>query len=235
MKTTSAFYSVLLVGLLCILIFSCSKQGTIKTIPIVSVSVVTNITASSASAGGMVSADGGSTVTSRGVCWSTSQPPSTSNSKTSDGTGTGSFTSSIAGLSPGTTYYLMAYAINSLGTGYSSQSTFTTSALPPVITTAAITTITSTSASSGGTITSNGGSTITASGVCWSTNQNPGITDNKTTDGSATGSYTSSITGLTGGTNYYVRAYATNKAGTAYGNQLTFTTAQDLPPAPPVW
>jgi uncharacterized protein (TIGR02145 family) len=74
------------------------------------------------------------------------------------------------------------------------------------------------------TISSNGGGNITARGVCWSTNQNPTITESKTIDGSGIGNYTSNITGLTPNTTYYVRAYATNSAGTAYGNQITFKT-----------
>ena len=92
--------------------------------------------------------------------------------------------------------------------------------LVPSISTTSFTSVTYTSISSGGTITSDGGAHVTARGVCWSTNQNPFVTDNKTTDGIGTGTFTSSITGLTPGVTYYVRAYATNSAGTSYGNQI---------------
>jgi hypothetical protein len=95
---------------------------------------------------------------------------------------------------------------------------------PTVAATTAATSITGTTATSGGNITSDGGSVISARGVCWSTIQNPTIADSKTTDGATTGSYISSITGLTAATTYYVRAYATNAAGTAYGTQISFTT-----------
>jgi uncharacterized protein (TIGR02145 family) len=84
--------------------------------------------------------------------------------------------------------------------------------------------ITETWASSGGTITNNGGETVTARGVCWSLSANPTILDNKTTDGTGIGTFTSMLTGLTTNTTYYVRAYATNKAGTGYGNDVIFTT-----------
>jgi len=93
-----------------------------------------------------------------------------------------------------------------------------------VLTTTAVSNITQTTASCGGNITSDGGATVTVRGVCWSTNQNPTIADIKTTDGKGTGSFTSNITGLTAGTIYYVRAYATNSAGTGYGSAMSFTT-----------
>jgi len=92
----------------------------------------------------------------------------------------------------------------------------------PVLTTAAISNITQTTASCGGNITSDGGLTITAGGVCWSTSTTPTITDSKTNDGSVTGSFTSAITGLSANTTYYVRAYATNSKGTGYGNVISF-------------
>ena len=94
----------------------------------------------------------------------------------------------------------------------------------PVLTTDAVAYITQTSASCECDITSDGGSTVTASGVCWSTSQNPTINSSHTNDGTATNTYSSAITGLTGSTTYYVRAYATNSTGTGYGSALTFTT-----------
>jgi uncharacterized protein (TIGR02145 family) len=93
------------------------------------------------------------------------------------------------------------------------------------LTTTTVSAITSTTASSGGNITNDGGNAITARGVVWSTSQNPTIAlTTKTVDGTGTGSFTSNLTGLNPSTLYYVRAYATNSAGTAYGNQQTLTT-----------
>jgi len=92
------------------------------------------------------------------------------------------------------------------------------------ITTTDISNITSNSTSSGGTITSNGGYEITQRGVCWSTNSQPTISNNYTTDGAGIGIFSSSITVLNPNATYYVRAYASNSEGTSYGNELDFTT-----------
>jgi hypothetical protein len=95
---------------------------------------------------------------------------------------------------------------------------------PPVLSIGNVHTIKQTTASYSGNITSDGGSTITARGVCWSITPNPTIADSKTTDGTGTGSFTSAITGLTATTTYYMKAYATNSAGTGYGNEMSFKT-----------
>ena len=98
----------------------------------------------------------------------------------------------------------------------------------PTVTTASVTNITATTATSGGNVTDNGGATVTARGVCWSTSLNPTISEPHTTDGSGTGSFTSSITGMEYNTTYYVRAYATNEVGTvSYGDPVPFATRYD--------
>ena len=95
----------------------------------------------------------------------------------------------------------------------------------PTVTTSSVSNIAAYTATCGGNVTSDGGATVTARGVCWSTAQNPTVNDSHTTNGTGTGAFTSSITGLTPNTTYYVRAYATNSAGTSYGTQKTFTTS----------
>ena len=95
-------------------------------VPVVSTSPVTSITGTTAVSGGVISSDGGQAVTARGVCWSTSSLPTVAGDKTTDGTGTGTFTSSVTGLTNGVTYYLRAYATNSIGTAYGGQYVFTT-------------------------------------------------------------------------------------------------------------
>ena len=190
--------------------------------------IVNNITSTTAQSGGNITSDGGATVTARGVCWSTSQNPTINDNHTSDGSGTGNFTSTMTGLKANTIYYVRAYATNAIGTAYGNQITFTTTAMLPTLTTITISNITATSAKSGGNITSDGGNSVIARGVCWSTTHNPTISDNHTFDGSGIGSFTSSIIGLTAGTTYYVRAYAANATGTAYGNELVLKTTSTI-------
>jgi uncharacterized protein (TIGR02145 family) len=400
-------------------------------VPLLTTAAVSAVTQTTAECGGTITSEGEAPVTDRGVCWSTDSTPSIDDSKTTDGSGPGSFTSSIAGLTLGTLYYLRAYATNSAGTGYGSIISFTTtdsmgtvtdidgntyvtvkicnqwwmaenlkvthyrngnpvpyvadntswsnlttgaycnynndsshvvtygrlynwyaaadsnniapagwhvpcnaewqtlidclnpnaggkmkeagtalwlspntgainssgftafpggyrygiigdyssmgaydfiwssteyssiyawclylscnnaeaylnfnfdggpqngysircikdSATLPVVTTAAVSEVTDTMAQCGGNITSDGGALVTARGVCWSTDSIPTIADSKTTDGSGSGSFTSSITELNGVTQYYIRAYATNIAGTGYGDILSFTTTDSM-------
>jgi hypothetical protein len=201
-----------------------SVTGTLS-VPTVTTTTPTAITSTTATSGGNVTSQGGSAVTARGVCWSTAANPTITDSHTSDGTGTGAFTSSITGLTPGTLYHVRAYATNSSGTAYGSDLQFTTTAVAPTVTTATPTSITASTAVSGGNVTSDGGSAVTARGVCWSTGINPTLLNSYTTDGTGTGTFTSNISGLTASTLYHVRAYATNSIGTSYGSDLQFTTA----------
>jgi hypothetical protein len=97
------------------------------------------------------------------------------------------------------------------------------------VTTLAISAITAYAASGGGTVVSDGGNTVTARGVCWATSSSPTVSGSHSTDGSGTGSFTSSLTGLSEETLYYVRAYASNSSGTAYGGEVQFTTLSSDP------
>lgn len=94
----------------------------------------------------------------------------------------------------------------------------------PALTTTEVSAITGTTATCGGNITADGGMSVIARGICWSTNATPTIADNKTTDGAGIGKFTSLITGLTANSTYFLRAYATTNAGTGYGNTYQFTT-----------
>jgi hypothetical protein len=204
-------------------------------VPSVTTAAVTAITQTTATSGGNVTSVGGSPVTAKGVCWGTGTCPVVTGNHTTDGTGTGTYVSNITGLAAGTLYYARSYATNSAGTAYGNELTFTTLTAPalPTVTTTTVTAITQTTATSGGNVTAIGSSPVTARGVCWSTSASPVATGNHTTDGSGAGAFISNITGLAAGTLYHVRAYATNSTGTAYGSDLTFTTAS-LPNFPAV-
>ncbi len=186
-----------------------------------------SITGNSAVGGGNVTIGGGATVTARGVCFGTSHNPTTSDNKTVDGKGTGTFASKLTGLKGNTTYYVRAYATNSAGTGYGPEVSFKTLVDFPQVTTQPVTDITKTSAVSGDSVTYDGGGTITEHGIVWSTSADPTINDNKIVNPSDT-VYSDTITGLTKNTTYHVRAYAINSAGVGYGNDISFTTLADI-------
>ncbi|MFZ2338511.1 MAG: fibrobacter succinogenes major paralogous domain-containing protein [Bacteroidales bacterium] len=209
-----------------LIVVSVSFQGCKKaTEPTLTTVEVTDITLNSALSGGTITSDGGEEILDKGVCWSTSQSPTISDTKTMDGNGSGNFTSNLVGLAEGTTYYVRAYATNSVGTGYGNEVTFTTDQVTgAVLTTTEVSSVTSTSAVSGGNITNDGGGTITARGICWGTAPNPTIAGSKTTNGAGTGIFTSNITDLDAGIRYYYRAYATNSSGTTYGPEYNFLT-----------
>ena len=189
---------------------------------------ITNITETTAKAGGSVTNDGNAAVTERGVCIATVSNPTTSNTKITAGSGTGSFTCNLTGLQANTTYYVRAYAVNSKGTAYGEQVSFTTSktVVLPAVTTSTVTQITQTTAVAGGNVTADGNASVTERGVCIATVSNPTTSNTKITAGSGTGSFTCNLTGLQANTTYYVRAYATNEVGTAYGEEVSFTTQE---------
>ena len=210
-------------------------DAALVTLPTVQTKDVTDITITSAKCGGEITDDGGYYVTSRGVCWSTNINPTIFDSYTTDGMNTGTYTSTITDLEPGTVYYVRAFAINEKGTSYGTEYSFETETngggggggtiTLPTVTTNEITDITSESAICGGNVTSDGNGTITARGVCWSTAPGPTINCAHTTDGTGTGAFTSNISGLNENSTYYIKAYATNEAGTAYGEQKKITTS----------
>ena len=193
-------------------------------LPVITTTAASSITSNSVVSGGNITFDGNDPITSRGICWNTTGNPTIADQKTTDGSGKGTFNSSITALNPGTTYYICAYATNSVGTAYGNVITFKTTATKPTLTTVAVTEITANSATSGGNISNDGGATVSVRGLCWSTNPNPTTDHFKTTDGAGPGIFSSALTNLTSGTIYYVRAYATNNMGTSYGNEVSFNT-----------
>jgi hypothetical protein len=205
------------------------------TIPELTTTAASEIAFTSAKVGGAIISDGGSTITNRGICWSTSSSPTLSDSSFESGTGLGSFSLSLSFLNPDTVYYVRSYATNSFGTNYGNQIQFSTMSYNlPTLSTLSPNGLTTTSVNLGGNITNDGGAAITSRGVCWATTINPTILSNTTEDGTGSGLFNSFIDGLSINNTYYIRAYATNIVGTSYGNQQTVVNNAVLPPNPTI-
>ncbi len=206
---------------------------TSATLPSVSTQAPTNIGVSKATANGTITNLGVPDPHQHGFCWNTSGQPDLQDYKIDLGEtdDTGSFSTVIQGLLPDTTYYIRAYATNTAGTSFGGEITFTTLALRPEVATDAVTNIGTQSATAKGNIIALGSPKPNQHGVCWNTSGSPSLADNVTTEGPVvnTGPYESILSELTPATTYYVKAYATNDAGTVYGESVTFTT-DSVPP-----
>ena len=166
-----------------------------------------------------------------GHVWSTdNKQPTTANAKTELGrtTRTGSFSSTLTALKPGTVYYVRAYATNAYGTNYGETERFTTAEGDIKLTTTAVSNISFNKASCGGRITDLQGNTIRERGICWATTANPTIAQSHAASADKTDAFTAQLTGLAENTTYHVRAYVTAVTGkTFYGQDVEFTTTQD--------
>jgi hypothetical protein len=221
------FVSVLFLSIAALISHSCKKESTL---PDLTTAEPSNIAQKTVTSGGTITSDGGEDIVIAGICWSTTSGPSVKDKHTNDSKEVGSYISNLTGLTPNTAYYIKAYAYTKAGVGYGNEVSFTT--LPVVgatLTTADVTEVTSSTATSGGNITADGGGNISDRGVCWSPSVNPTIEDDKTSDGTGTGIFVSNIANLSPNMIYYLRAYATNSAGTSYGNELSFTTLGQAP------
>ena len=216
--------------LVAIIIAACTKEeADVRLDPKLSTSNILNLKSDSATVVGFVIAQGGG-FSEKGVCYNTEPNPTISNNKVQF-TGTtdkATFNVPIGGLAYATKYYARAFATGASGTVYGEEITFTTLPVVPTVVTGAFTANTGTTASGGGNVNNNGGANVTARGVVYGTSHNPTLTDSKTTDGNGMCAFTSSLSNLQGLTTYYVRAYATNSAGTGYGPEVTFTTPQSI-------
>ncbi len=214
---------VLSVLLMIFIGFACKKES----VPEVITYEIRNVGTTFARSGGQVTDEGSASVTARGVCWSTGTNPTVSDSKSNDGTGPGTFVSEISGLLPATVYYVRAYAINSIGTGYGDVISFKTygdapvsTSLPPLF----VSSNESAPAASVNTffldteISFEYGET-TAYGNSVSYSGRPLANEEKVAV---------KISGLKPETTYHFRVKAVNSLGTSYGEDLTFTTTRPL-------
>ncbi len=168
---------------------------------------------------------GNAAITDCGFCYSTSAQPTIADTKISYGVATADFDKTVTGLLENTTYYVRAYAVNSEGVGYSEETTFKTlEVTQPSLSTVTLATISSTSVEFGAQVTSVGNGILADAGFVYATAPSPTLDSNRLACGKVT-ELAAKATGLAPETTYYVRAYATNEKGTAYGEEVTFTTA----------
>ena len=193
-------------------------------LPTVTTVDVTNIAPYTATFHGNVVYNGGTALMARGFVYGLAHNPTLEDNFTVDGITEGMFSSIVTGLSANMTYYVRAYATNSVGTVYGEEVSFVSSTTPPTVTTAEVTSISYTSAACGGDVPFSGGAAVTSKGLCYGVNEHPTISDNAVNGGAGVGSFTGNLTGLTANTVYYVRAFATNSVGTNYGEERVFST-----------
>ncbi len=200
--------------------------------PTVNTTAASGITTNGATLNGAVNANNSSTTVTFEYGTTTSYGTSvTAEQSPVSGTNSTTVSKTLTGLTPNTTYHYRVIGVNAGGTVNGADQSLTTLEVAPTVTTQAASDITAITATGHGNIIDLGVPNPTQHGVCWSSSANPTTADSKTEEGAAgaSGAFTSSITGLTPNTTYYVRAYATNTAGTAYGGEVSFTTAPSAP------
>ncbi len=224
MKTINEKYLIIILILALILLAGCKKEE----VPVITTTAVSKITAITAIGGGNISGEGSSTVTNRGVCWSTGTKPTIADNVTTNGAGAGSFSSNIVGLKGATIYFVRAYATNNDGTGYGMAMSFTTLGQSPAPYSATATNITATAATLNGTVNSNYLSTdVTFEYGTTISYGNTIIAIQSPVNGNT--NVSASISGLTAVTIYHYRIKAVNSLGTTYSNDITFTTFGQVP------
>ncbi len=196
--------------------------------PILTTRNATNITTNSALLHGNIIEDGNSAIIECGFVYDIIQYPTIENHKAVVANNNGTLETTLQ-LSPNTTYYVRSYARNSIGIGYGEQIAFKTLDGLPTVGSTAITNIKSTQATCTGSFISDGGFPITDRGICWSITPNPTIDNLHRNLGTGIGDFETQITNLQPNTQYYLRAYARNSSGIAYGETSSFTTLNGMP------
>ncbi len=185
---------------------------------------ISNITGYSARIGGSISSDGGTAITEKGIYWGTTATPLSGGTKVAMGSGSGDFSDSLASLNPGTKYYIIAYAINSIGPSYGEIKSFTTLGYIPEVRNLAYAGLTATGITLKGLVSGNDLSTIVAFEYGTTTSYGRTIVPAKSPVSRNNDTVTVNLTGLVPLTLYHYRIKATNDLGTVYSNDLTFTT-----------
>jgi uncharacterized protein (TIGR02145 family) len=210
------------------LILSCERDTT-NAPPVVETTVVSDIGLTSLTAHGTLVKAGDEGVSQHGFCWSAAPSPKIEDDNCTllgHRSDTGDFTSDIQGLDQNTTYYIRAYAVNGAGSAYGKEIVAKTGRelTVPIVATSGVNTVTEYSAIAGGVVRDDGGSDITSYGICWDTLQDPTIEGTHKAFSEGSGPFSITIKELELRTIYYVRAFAINSTGLAYGNEVMFRT-----------
>ncbi|PIF04669.1 MAG: hypothetical protein CSA36_09100, partial [Draconibacterium sp.] len=204
---------------------------TLANVPYVSINAATEVKGKSVVITYNLTRDGKSKVKEKGICWGTKQNPTTDdNTLKADNQNIGEMSFNVENLVGNTVYFVRAYAINGIGIAYSKEITFTTNVASPTLTTDSTKNVTKTSLDVYGTVVASGGADVTERGFCWAMTENPevGETNKKVFAKAGLGSYNVKIEGLEPGTEYFIRSYAVNSEGVAYGNNFKVKTVTDI-------
>ena len=200
-------------------------------VPTLRINDVRNISLNSAVIDVEITDDGGEPVIGNGVCWSENINPNRSDNCTEVNSSSNEFSATITGLNESTTYYVRAYAINQSGTAYSqNRNFFTLGTNTPTVTTLEPEDIGLFEALFRGSVSDDGGLPVTETGFCYSRTEMPGFANNCIETDDPEMEFSILVSGLDHSTNYFVRAYATNQNGSAFGDEVMFTTDVLLPP-----
>ena len=200
--------------------------------PVVKTYNVTNITVNSAVAHGQVVSDGGQEVLERGVCFDTQSRPTINDLHVAAGSGLGRFECQLTGLPSETVYYLRAYAVCTEGVYYGEEKLFGTDILPLEVQTVSVEDVTATRAVASGKVIRDGGYEVTESGFCWGTEHEPTIEGHHVKVSVGLGDFSGYFSVFERGQTHYLRAYAINEAGVAYGRELEFVPNDPFLPWP---
>jgi uncharacterized protein (TIGR02145 family) len=213
---------ILFSGIMFLTTVSCDRH---ESPPVTGSTVITDVAITTAQARSNIIWDGDSPLIECGICWSTDEFPSRAGEHTADEAKIGQFYGKLVNLQSGTKYWVRSYAENRVGVTYGSITSFTTGEYKiPTVYTKNITEITHNTATGGGEIAEGQSSSVVNKGVCWSRTPHPTVNNSKTSHGSGPGPFAGSLSGLTPGTTYYIRAYAENIKGIGYGEELSFRT-----------
>jgi len=191
-------------------------------LPQLTTSTTTDITSSSATSGGTITSNGGAEIFERGICWNTSGTPTKADLKVLASSGNDAFSVPINGLTSNQTYYVRAYAVNTAGTGYGNENTFTSAALlAEVPDTKTAIFLSNTTFSTGGNVNIIGNETVQERGIVYGLNSNPTKSDNFISSGTGSGDFDATVT-HTDELTYYYRAYAVTEAGISFGPEKRY-------------